>query len=83
MIRLSTVIFHLLNLLFQLIKRDGIDSLTIAELQTASQARGMRALGMPEERLRSQLLQVSSCLSCPSDNLEQHLGWFNYLYILI
>lgn len=46
-------------LLFQLIKRDGIGSLTVAELQAASQARGMRALGMPEERLRSQLQQVS------------------------
>jgi len=40
--------------------RDGIDSLTVAELQSASQARGMRALGMPEERLRSQLQQVST-----------------------
>jgi len=39
--------------------RDGIDSLTVAELRGASQARGMRALGMSEERLRSQLQQVS------------------------
>ncbi|XP_065883328.1 mitochondrial proton/calcium exchanger protein-like isoform X2 [Dysidea avara] len=41
----------------QLIMRDGIDSLTVAELRGASQARGMRALGMSEERLRSQLQQ--------------------------
>lgn len=42
----------------KLIQRDGIETLTVAELQAASQARGMRALGMPEERLRSQLQQV-------------------------
>jgi LETM1 and EF-hand domain-containing protein 1 len=40
-----------------MIQREGVESLTVAELQGASQARGMRALGMPEERLRSQLSQ--------------------------
>ena len=43
----------------QLIQKEGIDSLTVPELQTASQARGMRALGMPADRLKSQLSQVS------------------------
>ena len=41
-----------------MIQQEGVESLTVAELQAASQARGMRALGMPEERLRSQLAQV-------------------------
>lgn len=50
--------------LLQLIKRDGIDMLNVAELQAASQARGMRALGMPEERLRSQLQQVGIMSGC-------------------
>lgn len=41
-----------------MIQREGVESLNVAELQAASQARGMRALGMPEARLRSQLAQV-------------------------
>ena len=32
--------------------------MSVAELQSASQARGMRALGMSESRLKSQLQQV-------------------------
>lgn len=42
----------------QLIHNEGVDSLSVVELQSASQARGMRALGMSEDRLRSQLQQV-------------------------
>ncbi|KAK2558394.1 Mitochondrial proton/calcium exchanger protein [Acropora cervicornis] len=41
-----------------LIQRDGVDSLTVQELQSACQARGMRAIGVPTARLRSQLYQV-------------------------
>ena len=41
-----------------MILKEGVDSLTVPELQGASQARGMRALGMPVERLKSQLQQV-------------------------
>lgn len=40
-----------------LIQKEGIDSLTVSELQSACQARGMRALGVPEARLKSQLSQ--------------------------
>jgi LETM1 and EF-hand domain-containing protein 1 len=40
-----------------MIQSEGINSLNVAELQAASQARGMRALGMPVERLKSQLHQ--------------------------
>ena len=69
----------------QLILKEGVDSLTEAELQAASQARGMRALGMPADRLKSQLSQVSSTyqgvctlrltfsLSAPPQWLELHL----------
>ena len=41
-----------------MIKKEGVKSLTVQELQSACQARGMRALGMPQERLKSQLTQV-------------------------
>lgn len=40
-----------------LIQREGVESLTEQELQSASQARGMRAIGVPAARLRSQLKQ--------------------------
>lgn len=41
----------------QMISKEGVDSLTVPELQQACRARGMRALGIPEDRLRSQLSQ--------------------------
>lgn len=40
-----------------MIQREGIESLTIPELQQACQARGMRAYGVSEEKLRAQLKQ--------------------------
>lgn len=40
-----------------MIKQEGVDSLTIPELQAANRERGMRALGVSEARLRSQLQQ--------------------------
>lgn len=39
----------------RLIQRDGIDSLTLYELQSACRTRGMRAYGLSEAKLRSQL----------------------------
>ncbi|KAM6346477.1 mitochondrial proton/calcium exchanger protein [Podargus strigoides] len=41
----------------KLIAEEGVDSLTIKELQAACRARGMRALGVTEERLKEQLKQ--------------------------
>lgn len=41
----------------QMIKKEGIETLTVPELQAACRSRGMRALGMPEDRLQSQLQQ--------------------------
>lgn len=41
----------------QMIQKEGIDSLTVAELQAACRARGMRAMGLPESKLRYQLAQ--------------------------
>ncbi|XP_019852441.1 PREDICTED: LETM1 and EF-hand domain-containing protein 1, mitochondrial-like [Amphimedon queenslandica] len=41
----------------KMIQSEGVESLSVAELQAASQARGMRALGMPQQRLVSQLQQ--------------------------
>ncbi|NXA31380.1 LETM1 protein, partial [Eudromia elegans] len=41
----------------KLISEEGVDSLTVKELQAACRARGMRALGVTEERLKEQLKQ--------------------------
>ncbi|XP_011496159.1 PREDICTED: LETM1 and EF-hand domain-containing protein anon-60Da, mitochondrial [Ceratosolen solmsi marchali] len=41
----------------KLIEKEGVNTLTRAELQQACRARGMRAYGMPEQRLRDQLFQ--------------------------
>ncbi|KAK9891833.1 hypothetical protein WA026_016632 [Henosepilachna vigintioctopunctata] len=41
----------------KMIQKEGVDSLTLAEVQQACRARGMRAYGLSEERLRSQLSQ--------------------------
>ncbi|XP_005156626.1 mitochondrial proton/calcium exchanger protein isoform X3 [Danio rerio] len=41
----------------KLIAEEGVDSLTANELQAACRVRGMRALGVTEERLREQLKQ--------------------------
>ncbi|XP_048358637.1 mitochondrial proton/calcium exchanger protein isoform X2 [Sphaerodactylus townsendi] len=41
----------------QLIAEEGVDTLTVKELQAACRARGMRALGVTEERLKEQLKQ--------------------------
>ncbi|EMP39386.1 LETM1 and EF-hand domain-containing protein 1 [Chelonia mydas] len=42
----------------KLIAEEGVDSLTVKELQAACRARGMRALGVTEERLKEQLKQA-------------------------
>ncbi|XP_022919534.2 mitochondrial proton/calcium exchanger protein [Onthophagus taurus] len=39
----------------KMIQKEGINSLTLAEIQQACRARGMRAFGVSEARLRSQL----------------------------
>src|SRR5690606_208005 len=41
----------------QMIASEGVDSLTVPELQQACRTRGMRALGISEDRLKSQLSQ--------------------------
>ena len=41
----------------EMIDKEGVHSLTVSELQAACRARGMRALGVPIERLQSQLNQ--------------------------
>uniref|UniRef100_A0A6G1SDS0 LETM1 and EF-hand domain-containing protein 1, mitochondrial n=1 Tax=Aceria tosichella TaxID=561515 RepID=A0A6G1SDS0_9ACAR len=41
----------------EMILKEGITSLTVSELQAACRARGMRALGVPIERLQEQLAQ--------------------------
>nr|XP_033328856.1 mitochondrial proton/calcium exchanger protein [Megalopta genalis] len=41
----------------KLIEKEGLDSLTRSELQQACRARGMRAYGLPESKLKEQLSQ--------------------------
>lgn len=41
----------------KVIQKEGIDSLSLAELQQVCRARGMRAYGMSEERMKLQLAQ--------------------------
>lgn len=43
--------------MFQLIAKEGVDQITPWELQTLCQERGMRSVGLTEERLRAQLSQ--------------------------
>lgn len=44
----------------QLISEEGVDSLSVTEVQAACRVRGMRSLGVTEQRLREQLSQVST-----------------------
>ncbi|XP_069801174.1 LETM1 domain-containing protein LETM2, mitochondrial isoform X2 [Dendropsophus ebraccatus] len=41
----------------EMISKEGVNNLTVAELQAASRTRGMRSLGLTEEQLRDQLKQ--------------------------
>jgi len=55
---LSSYVLKFILCFVQMIAEEGVDSLTVKELQAACRARGMRALGVTEERLREQLKQV-------------------------
>lgn len=46
-------------LLLQMIAQEGVNSMSVAELQTACRIRGMRSLGVTEDQLRQQLKQVT------------------------
>lgn len=41
----------------QVINKEGLDTLTVPELQQICRSRGMRASGVPEERMKSQIKQ--------------------------
>ncbi|XP_075063138.1 LETM1 domain-containing protein LETM2, mitochondrial [Mixophyes fleayi] len=41
----------------EMISKEGVDNLTVAELQAASRTRGMRSLGLTEEQLKDQIRQ--------------------------
>ncbi|CAI9572047.1 unnamed protein product [Staurois parvus] len=41
----------------EMISKEGVDNLTVAELQAASRTRGMRSLGLTEEQLKEQMKQ--------------------------
>ncbi|KAM9310927.1 LETM1 domain-containing protein LETM2, mitochondrial [Gastrophryne carolinensis] len=41
----------------EMISKEGVENLTVAELQAASRTRGMRSLGLTEEQLKDQMKQ--------------------------
>ena len=43
-----------------MINQEGVDSLSVEELQNACVARGMRSMGVPIDRLRSNFIHVFS-----------------------
>ena len=58
----------------QLIAEEGVASLNVNEVQAACRVRGMRSLGVTEDRLREQLQQVSHTLShTHTNNTHTHL----------
>lgn len=44
-------------LMFQLIQKEGVESMAVWELQEACRQRGMRSFGVSEQRLKAQLSQ--------------------------
>lgn len=55
-----------------------MESLNVNEIQAACRVRGMRALGVTEERLREQLSQVTTATTLGSFALcVGNLGWLN------
>ncbi|KAJ6652964.1 hypothetical protein lerEdw1_010274 [Lerista edwardsae] len=44
----------------EMIAKEGVNGLSVSELQSASRTRGMRSLGLTEEQLKEQLRQASS-----------------------
>ena len=68
-----------------MIQKETVDSLTEGELQGASQARGMKALGVPAERLKSQLEQVSivgRIVSANHSYVGRIVSWANHNSVL-
>lgn len=64
---MSSYVLKFILCFVQMIAEEGVDSLTVKELQAACRARGMRALGVTEERLREQLKQVRFCKTVYTD----------------
>ncbi|KFP11232.1 hypothetical protein Z169_11527, partial [Egretta garzetta] len=55
----------------EMIAKEGVNGLSVSELQSACRARGMRSLGLSEEQLKEQLRQASALCSGPW--LDLHL----------
>lgn len=49
--------------ILQLIAEEGVESMNVNEVQAACRVRGMRSLGVTEERLREQLSQVTETVN--------------------
>ncbi|KAK4808166.1 hypothetical protein QYF61_001198 [Mycteria americana] len=55
----------------EMIAKEGVNGLSVSELQSACRARGMRSLGLSEEQLKEQLRQASTL--CSGLWLDLHL----------
>ncbi|KGL90444.1 hypothetical protein N301_07108, partial [Charadrius vociferus] len=55
----------------EMIAKEGVNGLSVSELQSACRARGMRSLGLSEEQLKEQLRQASTL--CADLWLDLHL----------
>ncbi|KFV98880.1 hypothetical protein N327_03703, partial [Fulmarus glacialis] len=55
----------------EMIAKEGVNGLSVSELQSACRARGMRSLGLSEEQLKEQLTQASTL--CSGLWLDLHL----------
>ncbi|KFW89892.1 hypothetical protein N336_05318, partial [Phalacrocorax carbo] len=55
----------------EMIAKEGVNGLSVSELQSACRARGMRSLGLSEEQLKEQLRQASTL--CSALWLDLHL----------
>lgn len=54
-----------------MIAKEGVNGLSVSELQSACRARGMRSLGLSEEQLKKQLRQVSDSCSVIQSGFSQ------------
>ncbi|KFZ47598.1 hypothetical protein N321_07179, partial [Antrostomus carolinensis] len=57
----------------EMIAKEGVNGLSVSELQSACRARGMRSLGLSEEQLKEQLRQASTLWTGPDKWLDLHL----------
>lgn len=70
-------------LLKEIALEGGVDSLSISELQAACRARGMRSLGMSEQRLKDQVCGSNLMTHVNKHKLQRNDGgWREAMHLL-